>query len=259
MPPYDISSPANEKIKRLVRLRDRKHRDAEGVFVVEGNRNLGRALAAGLTPIEVYADPESESLSDLEWSSVTTVHRQALARASYRQQSEGIIAVFEQFATDLGRIEVGDPPLILVVEGIEKPGNLGAMLRTADAVGADALVATGTAVDPFNPNVVRASTGALFTIPLVCSLFEEFEAWRTSGDIGLIAASPESSIPVWDVDLTRSTAIMVGAEHIGLSREAKSAADSLVSVPMAGGVDSLNASASLAVLAFEAVRQRSTD
>lgn len=248
---HDITSPSNDRIRRLVRLRDRGHRDSEGVFVVEGARLVKRALASGLEPIEVYTDG---SIELPEVDHVVTVAPEALDRASYRKRSQGLIVVFEQFPLDLGRL--GTPgSLTLAAEAIEKPGNLGAMLRTADAAGADAFVAVGATVDPFNPNVLRASTGALFTVPVALCELDDLTGWL--GDVELVAAVPHAPTPYWGGDLRRDVAIIVGTEDAGLSDAVIEAASRTVSIPMAGTADSLNASVSLALLAYEALRQRS--
>lgn len=186
-----------------------------------------------------------------------TIDPTALDRASYRQRSQGVIGVFPQLDTGLAALDVPENPLILVAEGIEKPGNLGAMLRTAGAAGADALIAVGHGLDPHNPNVVRASTGALFTVPLAVSDWDELEPWLGSRAIKLVCASPTASDSVWDTHLTGSVALVVGAEDEGLSGRAMGIADERVAIPQTtGAVDSLNVSVAAAVLLFEARRQR---
>jgi TrmH family RNA methyltransferase len=249
---YQITSPSNERIRRLMRLRERRHRDEEGVFILEGRRLLERAIASGRQPTEVYSDG---TITQPWTEDVITVDPATLDRASYRRRSEGVIAVFEQF--DVQLTGLGSPgSLTLAAEAIEKPGNLGAMLRTADAVGADAFVAIGSTIDPFNPNVLRASTGALFTVPIAVSELGEFIDWL--GQVELVAAVPGSPSPYWDADLAGDTALIVGSEAVGLSEAAIEAAAHKVSIPMGGVTDSLNASVSLALLAYEAVRQRFT-
>ncbi len=250
---YDITSPTNERIKRLIRLREKRHRDAEGVFVVEGRRLVGRALESGLKPLEIYID---DPTSDLATADALAVEPTVLSRASYRNQSEGVIAVFEQFPLTLDRIDLGDAPLVLAAESIEKPGNLGAMLRTADASGANGFVAMSKTVDVFNPNVIRASTGALFSVPLAVCELDDFGLWLEKHSIRLIAASPDSQNTLWDSDMKGASALLVGAEDAGLSKSATRLCDSLVAIPMFGLSDSLNTSATLALLAYEAVRQR---
>jgi RNA methyltransferase, TrmH family len=250
---YDITSRSNPAVKRLARLADRRHRDAEGVFLVEGRRLFERALAAGLEPLEVYTDGSLGDVSD----GVVTIHPDLLDRVSYRSSSEGVIAVFPQYEHRIEDVVPSDPALILVTDSVEKPGNLGAVLRTADAVGADAVIDISRSMDRFNPNLLRSSTGACFTVPTVLSEVSEMVSWLGGLGIALVAAQPGASRTLWEVDLTGPTALMVGAEDTGLSEHARSVSDIEVSIPMAGGLDSLNTSVALALLAYEAVRQRS--
>lgn len=253
MPRFDITSTSNPRIKRLVGLRDRGPRDEEGVFVVEGPRQLERAIAAGLDPLEVYLDGTYPYSGP---GQVATVDPETLARASYRSRSQGVLAVLPQFAVDLDPIPIASHPLVLVAEAIEKPGNLGAMLRTSDATRADLFVAVGAGVDPFNPNVVRASQGALFTVPLAVTDLDGLGAWLGEHEIDAVAADPSSRTPYWELDLTGRVAIVVGAEADGLSDGARQLARKTASIPMGGAGDSLNASVSLALFAYEALRQR---
>lgn len=253
MASYDITSPANERIKRLVRLRSRRHRDDEGVFLVEGPRLLDRALESGLEPVEIYEDGSLER----SYPDAVRVEPTVLDKASYRQTSQGTIAVFGQLPTHLPRISVSSPALLIAAEAIEKPGNLGAMLRTAAAVGADCFLTVDDRTDIFNPNVVRSSTGALFTVPVAVTDLQTLRAWLDSHSISLVAATPGASLTMWDADLGGSCALLVGTEAEGLSDQARAQADLEVSVPMTGLVDSLNASVSAALLAYEALRQRS--
>lgn len=254
MTEYDITSPSNERIKRLVRLRNRRHRDQEGLFTVEGPRLLARALESGLQPIEIFTDGSAGNTSGTE---SVLVEPSVLDKASYRQSSQGVIAVFEQFHLTLDGVSLSSPALIIATEAIEKPGNLGAMMRTASAVGGDALITLGAGTDIFNPNVLRASTGAFFSLPCVQTDMGSMRSWLSANSISLFAASPEADRSIWDVDLTGSSALLIGAEDAGLSDAAIEIADHLVTIPMRSPtVDSLNASVSLAVFAYEALRQR---
>lgn len=253
MPAYDITSAANERIKWLVRLKQRRHRDEEGVFVVEGPRLVGLAMASGLRPRELYVDGSTS----FNHPGVVSVEPSVLDKASYRQSSQGVIGVFGQFAVSLDRIAPRAPALLLAVEAVEKPGNLGAILRTAAAVGADGLITIDDGTDVFNPNVVRSSTGALFAVPLAKSDLSAFGVWLAQRSIALIATAPGSQKTVWQSDLSRPCALLVGAEDRGLTSAALEIADEVVSIPMASdGVDSLNASVAAAVIAYEAIRQR---
>lgn len=256
MAPADISSTSNPRIKRLAGFRNRKERDRESVFLVEGVRDIDRAVAAGLQAHEVYYDPARFAAGPCPAEEETSVDAAALDRASYRGRSQGVIAVFGQFATSLESLTLLPEPLILVIEAVEKPGNLGAVLRTADAVGATAVIAADPGTDPFNPNVIRASTGALFTVPTAVTDLESAVSWLREREVSIVAADPMGATHLWAADLTGSRAILVGSEHDGLSERARAAADVTISIPMTGAVDSLNTSVSAAVLAYEALRQR---
>jgi RNA methyltransferase, TrmH family len=253
----DITSPANPRIRRLVGFRDRRERDRESVFLVEGAGDVERALAGGLEPLEVYYDPSLFSDPPYRADLAVSVATEALDRASYRGRSQGVIGVLTQPDVRIDRLNPGPAPLILMVEAIEKPGNLGALLRTADAVGADALLAADPGTDPFGPNVIRASTGAIFTVPLAVTDLETAVEWLQERRIRIVAADPGAPDTLWETDLTGPVALLVGSEHSGLTESARTAADATVSLPMHGSTDSLNVSVSMAVLAYEALRQRS--
>ncbi|MEX2251258.1 MAG: TrmH family RNA methyltransferase [Acidimicrobiia bacterium] len=258
MPELDITSTSNPRIKTLIGLRDRRNRDRDGVFAVEGARLLTRAVGSGHQPVEIYYDPERFDPSPFPGPVTFACSPETLSRASYRGSDEGVIAVFGQFDLGIDRLDPGSLPLILMTEGLEKPGNLGAILRTADAVGADAVIVVDPEIDPFNPNVVRSSTGALFSVPLAVADLNTAMAWLRRNGITLVGADPTADENLWSVDLRVPCALLVGSEHLGLTREAREATDILVSIPMHGLTDSLNASVTMALLAYEARRQRAT-
>jgi TrmH family RNA methyltransferase len=242
-----ITSPDNPRVKEVLRLRVGRERRRSGLFLAEGVREVERSLVAGLRVRDVYVAPAL--LPDWPHGG-TEVSARVLAKMSYRADPEGVLAVVET----PNRPIPAEPTLLLVGVGIEKPGNLGAMARTAAAAGADALLVADAQVDPWNPNAIRASTGAVFTLPIVSVTREEV----LELPVQTIAAVLGASIVHTDVDFRRPTAIVVGAEDAGLSTVWRSAADVEVEIPMQGSaVDSLNASAAAAVLLFEAVRQRS--
>ncbi len=227
-----------------MRLRKSRERRRVGLFVAEGPREVERARAAGLRIEATYFAPEL-----IEWSEGEEVSARVLEKMAYRSSPEGVIAVVEipQRALPV------DPSLLLVAVGIEKPGNLGAMARTADAAGADALVVADAAVDAWNPNAIRASTGAVFSLPIVELTRPEVEAL----DIQRVAAVLGARKSYAALDYAQPTAFIVGAEDEGLDEEWRAVADAQVTIPMNGATaDSLNASAAVAVLLFEAVRQR---
>lgn len=251
---YDISSPANEQVKRLVRLQQRRHRDEERLFAVEEPRIVERALEKGHDPVETYICPD-EDLPTFGLTHVT-MSREAIDRASYRRSSTGMIALFPYWETGLEGLSLSLDPLLLVAEGVEKPGNLGALLRIADGAGADAVILVEPAPDPFNPNTVRSSTGTLFTVPLAIGDRRRVIGWLRGHDIASVATSPRAATAYWHADLAGAVAIWVGSEAMGLSEAALANAETKVSIPMHGGADSLNTAVSAALVAYEAVRQR---
>ncbi len=239
-----ITSLDNPRVKEVVRLRRSRERRREGLFVAEGPREVTRAAQAGLRLRAVYHAPAL-----LDWEGGEEVDERVLAKMSYRAEPEGVLAVVEVPE----RTVPADPTLLLVAVGIEKPGNLGAMARTADAAGADALLVAEARSDPWNPNAIRASTGAVFTLPVVDVTLADVAALQ----VERVAAVPDAAMRHSDADLTKPTAILVGAEDEGLPAAWRAVADLEVAIPMhARSVDSLNASTSAAVLLYEAVRQR---
>lgn len=260
-----ITSTSNPQIKHLVRLRDRRHRDESGTYLLEGFRAVSRAIDSGADIRSLYVCPElflgdnEQALIESAQSSGTTVIEVAarpFAKASYRDRPEGLLGVATQFETGLHRLEAGPSPLILVVESIEKPGNLGTMLRTADAAGCSAVVVCDPTTDPFNPNVVRASTGALFTVPLAIASSTDTIGWLGERHIQIVATTPDAAVLHHDADLTGAVAIVIGSEQFGLTEAWLDAADARVRMPMAGMADSLNAAMAAGIALFEAVRQR---
>ena len=254
----DIESPSNRRIIETARLKKRRTRDGVGRFLIEGTREIERAIQAGASISEIFLCPEfappvTVSLAGRIGDSgvpVTTVSAIAFDKLTMRQNPDGIIAVASTWHTT---VEDLDHDLILVAEAIEKPGNLGAMFRTADAAGAGLLIADAT-VDPFNPNVVRASQGALFSIPFAIADTATAITWANEHG-GAVIATPDATTDYWDVDLSGPVSIVIGSEHAGIS-DAWRDAGTQVRIPMAGNADSLNASVSAAVLLYEAVRQR---
>lgn len=252
-----ITSPANPLVKDVVRLRSRRHREAEKRFVVEGRRPLAIAAAAG---VQFHQQIVCRALGGVPIVDAPTVEmgEEAFRKASYRQNPDGVLALASHLDTSLARLEPPTAPLLLVADSIEKPGNLGAMLRTADAAGVDALLLAGDGADIHNPNVVRASQGALFTVPVAAAPASDLVAWMADRGVRMAAAVPSGGVAPWDADLTGAVALAVGAEDEGLSDELVAAATLRLSLPMHGRVDSLNASAAAAVLLYEAVRQRTS-
>jgi RNA methyltransferase, TrmH family len=239
-----ITSVDNPRVKEVVRLRKSAERRASGLFVAEGPREVARARASGLRIVETYFVPEL-----LEWDEGEPVSERVLARMAYRREPEGVLAIVETPERALP----GDGSLYLVAVGVEKPGNLGAMARSAEAAGAAALVVAEGRVDAWNPNAIRASTGAVFSLPIVEADLDDV----ASLGVQVVAAVVGAPTSYSDADLATPTAIVVGAEADGLGRRWMEAAGLRVSIPLArGSVDSLNAATAAAILLFEAVRQR---
>lgn len=261
-----IASPRNPRVKQLVRLRERRHRDELGLFPVEGSRELHRAMDAGIELAETYFCPALARDAGQEallhriaatGSPLVELAESPFRKASYRQRPEGVLAVARQFATDLAVLDPGADPLLLVVESIEKPGNLGTMLRTAEAAGAAAVIVADPATDLFNPNVVRASLGCLFVVPVAVATTPRTIRWLRGHHVRTFAATPGGGRLHWEADYRSASAIVVGSEHYGLADAWMQGADERVRIPMAGEADSLNAATAAAVLLYEAVRQRS--
>jgi len=246
-----ITSIENPRVKEVLRLRRSAQRRRTGLFVAEGRREVERAAGSGLVVRAVYVAPEliGDWGDDATHVSATEVSAKVLAHMSYRADPEGVLAVVEA-----PRCAVpDDPTLLLVAVGIEKPGNLGAMARTADAAGADALLVGDARADPWNPNAIRASTGAVFTLPIVEITREEL----ADLPVQKVAATLGAATAHAAANLTKPTAIMIGAEDAGLPEDWRALADVEVEIPMRGRTaDSLNAGAAAAILLFEAVRQR---
>lgn len=260
-----ITSPTNPKVKRLVRLRSRRHRDAEGAFLIEGFRELSRAVNAGTLVEELYVCEDlflgtnEPALVDRIVEAGTRLHRLApvpFRKAAYRDRPEGLLAVAPQFDTRLENLKPPPDSLVLVVEAIEKPGNLGTMLRTADAAGAAAVVVADPATDPFNPNVVRASLGSLFTVPLAVGSAGEVMAWLGETGFAPVVTSPAAGVSHWEACYAGPVALVIGSEQYGLSDRWLDGRYVAVRIPMAGTADSLNASTAAGIVLFEAVRQR---
>ncbi|MDA8391581.1 MAG: RNA methyltransferase [Actinomycetota bacterium] len=260
-----VESPSNPRVKSLVALRSRRERESSGTFVVEGRDELIMAMESGARVIQLYycaqlvdMDRRGDVLDRVRSPQVEVVQlsKEAFGKASYRQGPDGWLAVVGGVGTSLDSLALRPDPLILVGERVEKPGNLGALLRTADATGVDAVVAADPVTDWGNPNVVRASKGALFSVPVVAAASRDVIRWLDNRRIGIVAATPEGGVPFTDCDFDRPTAIVVGSESSGLGGQWLAAAQVRARLPMFGRVDSLNVSVSAAVLLYEALRQR---
>ncbi len=282
MQPERITSLQNPRLKQLIKLRDRRPRDEAGLFLIEGYRELKRALAAGVKPRELYCGPDwflgenEPALIDAAQragAQVFELSKQVFAKVSYRDRPDGLLAVAPQWKYGLESLLVGralrptegggvgdkprpTAPLLLVVEAIEKPGNLGTILRGADAAGVDAVIVCDPVTDLFNPNVVRSSTGVLFSMPIVMAESAEVQTWLHARGIRAVATTPAAKVLYTGSDLRGPLAIIMGSEQYGLSEFWLKESDLLVRIPMAGQADSLNVAMAAIITLFEAVRQR---
>ncbi len=260
-----ISSLQNSRVKTIVKLRNRHHRDKLGKLLIEGYRPLLRALENGYPIEEIYfcrelflGENEDNLISDLarQGAEVFEVSKPVFQKMAYRDRPEGLLGIGPQRRRHLSDLEFKPNGLYLIAEAIEKPGNLGTILRSSDAAGVDALILCDACTDFFNPNVVCASIGTLFTVPIAEASTDEAIAWCREHQIQTMAATPHTDLAFTDADMTGPTAIVVGTEQYGLSDRWMREANCQVVIPMYGLADSLNVATSTTLLIYEAVRQR---
>ncbi|MBI5415729.1 MAG: RNA methyltransferase [Candidatus Omnitrophica bacterium] len=262
MPRDKITSLANPCVKELVRLRTAGHRKSSGVTVVDGIREIVRALEAGVRFREVYVcegyDISATCSRNLEASGARfyTTSKGVFARMAYGEREEGILGVCAIPRRSLADLRLKENAMVVVIEKVEKPGNLGAILRTCDGAGVDGVLVCDSKTDLYNPNVIRASVGTVFTVNTVqCSNDEALRFLRTAG-IKVCAALPLAQTLYTRTDLAGAVALVLGSEQEGLSDFWETNADARVRIPMRGAADSLNVSTSAAILIYEALRQR---
>ena len=308
MNPEVITSAQNPKLKRLIALQEKSRlRREEGVFVVEGRRELEHCVAAGFeidsvfictdileSPCGQVLPPEGRNTRGCtpekyhfpgaprsiaggpsrrdggvspkgelpkgvvpdKQGRLYYITKELYSKVAYREGTEGIIAEVKAKYLGLEDLKLKDNPLVMVLEGVEKPGNLGAVLRSADAAGADAVIICDPLTDLYNPNLIRASIGAVVTVPVVCCSSEEAIAFLKARGIRILTAQLQDSSPYYDVDMRCGTALVMGTEATGLTAVWRAAADAHILIPMLGRLESLNVSVSAAILLYEAVRQR---
>ena len=252
-----ITSSANPKFKRLIALLQKSsERRESALFTVEGVREIFHCIEAGYKPDCIFFCPDIVSEETLPQCRHFALSAGLYAKAAYREGTEGAIGVFQAIEHPLSSLHLKDNPLIAVLESVEKPGNLGAVLRTCDAAGADALVICDPRTDLYSPNLIRASIGAVFTVPTaVCTTAQAITFLKSKG-IRILTAQLQDSSLYYDCPMTKGTAIVMGTEATGLSDKWRQAADAHIRIPMLGKLDSLNVSVSAAILLYEAVRQR---
>ena len=262
-----ITSDRNPKFRNLLLLQEKsRERRAQGLFVVEGRREVEHCIEAGFTVRTLFVCPEILELSAEEGVAskiasadntlVVEIPEQLYRKAAYRESTEGILAEVEYKSLKLEDLALPENPLVMVLEAVEKPGNLGAVLRSADAAGADAVLVCDPLTDLYNPNLIRASLGSVFTVPVVACTSAEAIAFLKARGIRILTAQLQDSSLYYDADMTCGTALVMGTESTGLTQQWREAADAHIRIPMLGRLDSLNVSVSAAILLFEAVRQR---
>jgi len=266
MPEPAISSTKNPRIRAAAALRDRRERDEAGLTLVDGVRELARALAGGAVVVDVFVDEarlgiEGASAVDearRRGAAVMPVSGPVLDRLAYGDRAEGLVAVVRIPGLSLADLRLPDDPLVVVLEGLEKPGNLGAVLRTADAVGADAVIAADPRTDLFNPNAIRASLGTIFAVPVAAGSSIAVRDHLATRGLRVVVARVDAEVLYTDVDLRGPVALVLGSEAEGLTDTWSGQAVVPVRLPMLGVADSLNVSIAAAVLLYEARRQRGT-
>ena len=260
-----ITSRQNRRVKEAVQLRQRKWRVSRNLCLIDGTREICQALAAGVRCPEVFVcdnlctSPEAcQAVKELELLGAEIIHTTpgVFAKLAYGNRAEGLVAVAQLPARNLHDLTLPADPLVLVLEGVEKPGNLGAILRTADGAGVDAIVVADQRTDLFNPNTIRASLGTAFRDNICPATTTEALAWLDEHRMRKFAARPEARVTAFEVDLRGATAILVGSEAEGLSALWSGEDVQTIRLPMRGVADSLNVSTAAGILVYEALRQR---
>ena len=261
-----IQSRQNDQVKNLVKLRERKYRERQSRCLIEGLREIGHALNAGLEITHLYycsdffpSDLHATFIAehkDAAKFQVIGMSPDAFTKASHREGPDGLIAIAMQQGNVLADLLLDETPLLLVLEGIEKPGNLGAILRSADGAGVDAVILVDCVLDLYNPNAIRSSQGLLFALPIVSTDRDTLTNWLDVKNIVGCATTPGSKKLHWEVDYKQGLALYMGSESDGLSNYWLEKATHKIRIPMAGQADSLNVAAAAAVCLYEARRQR---
>ena len=262
----ELTSPANPKIKYVVKLRSCSTREQTGEMIVEGFRECRRALDEGYRPKAIFHCPElylkneneAQLVADAEraGADVFICSKTAFVKMAYKERPDGLLMTGPHVAKRLSDLHLPPNALVIVTESIEKPGNLGTILRSADAAKVAAVIVCDRTTDIHNPNVVRASTGTMFSVPIVEASSEEAIAWLKEKGFKILAATPHAEKLHFEVELTGNVAIALGAEQYGLTAKWMDGAELRVRIPMLGLADSLNVSAAATILVYEAVRQR---
>jgi RNA methyltransferase, TrmH family len=263
--PPTLTSRANPRVVAVAALRDRRERDRSGLTIVDGAREVRRALDAGAAVVEVFicesrlAGPDARAALDRLTAAdvpTTSVSEAVFEKIGFGDRAEGLVATVRIPDLALDAMVLPGDALVVILEAVEKPGNLGAVLRSADGAGVDALVAASPTTDLYNPNAIRASAGTIFQVPLASAPTDDVLAWTRARHLRVVAARVDGALTYADADLTGPLAIVLGAEADGLTDAWRAGDVESVSIPMHGIADSLNVSVSAAVLLYEARRQR---
>ncbi len=264
--PKQLSSSKNPDIKRVVQLRDRKHRDRAGLTIVEGAREIAAAASSSVDIKELYIcrelfkDGNSGALAKRISSHVPLreVTKEVFAKIAYGERMEGILAICAIPRRDLKELMLSAEPLLVIIEHVEKPGNLGAILRTCDGVGVDGVIVCDKGTDLYNPNVIRSSLGIIFSVPVVTASNESALEFLRQKNIEAYATFPQADLLYAEADFRKSSAIVLGSEERGLSNFWKNNSSLQIKIPMKGKSDSLNVATTAAVVLYEALRQRTS-
>lgn len=265
-----ITSVQNARVKHVTALQQKSSlRREEGLFVVEGQREIGHCIACGYEVVELFTVDYTDGFNGLASKSTINnklstinynVSPQVYEKMAYRGSTEGMIAVVKcknhALSAVSTQLSTHKNPLIVVLESVEKPGNLGAILRTAEAANVDAVIVCDPLTDLYNPNLIRASIGGVFSVPVAVCTSKECIAFLKEHKVRILTAQLQDAYDYYDYDMRQATAIVMGTESTGLSQQWRDAADVHIRIPMLGRLDSLNVSVSAAILMYEAVRQR---
>ena len=255
----NITSLANPRFKAMLKLKSARQRRLLGLILIEGRREIQRAVTAGWRLTDLFVTPQWAKVDSWKQLPVAQTYQltpELMTKLSVKEHPDGLVAVAARRDFKLDDLKLSRRPLIIILEKVEKPGNLGAILRTAAAAGVDAIITNDQQTDLYNPNVLRASLGHIFTVPTVSANFDNTVAWLKKNNITGLAAAVPATANYTDCDLTQPTAIILGAEDTGLSEAWLKAADQLIKIPMRPTADSLNVSVAAAIIVYEAVRQR---
>lgn len=255
-----ITSSQNCLVKEVIRLKQEKHRKKAGIILIEGEKEVGMAKNANLklerAVVCLDYDFDKSIISGISEGKVYKVSKDIFEKLSRRENPDGVLVFASAEQNLIEELELKNDLLILAIENLEKPGNLGAILRSADAVGADAVILVDTKLDKYNPNVIRTSRGSVFSVPVFYLSLADFSKWSKNNSIEIFAATPDSSDYYTNFDYQGRISLLLGNEHEGLSVEALSCVEKKIKIPMLGKIDSLNVSVSSAVLLYEVLRQK---